>query len=307
MSEIRIDDFKLINLLREIEDITDINGCFFINIENNAVIESTISFEMPETILWEISVLIDTFRQFSLGVDHGELNDLMLEGEKGYVLLYFIPPHLILMALGADDINLSYVQLAMIDILNRMRKKLLEIGDKILKVPPKTKVELAIESKKMPTLVTAISTQRPIESISSEPKTISTSIKTEESPFPSEPATISASPEAISTPLKIVGEDNILEMIESISNKNQKEKYLVLKTIFESLKQELKSITGTRFAELLDILKDEILNNFGTSLALFDISKAFREVIKISDKFNDEDIIKYQNRIDNWINRIVKI
>ena len=95
-------------------------------------------------------------------------------------------------------------------------------------------------------------------------------------------------------------------MIQSIPNKPQKEKNNILKLIFETLKQELLSITGVKFAQLLDQLKDMILNNFGTSLALFDISKASREVSKITDKLQEESIKKYQNRIDNWINRMIK-
>ncbi|MFW9877536.1 MAG: hypothetical protein ACFFG0_30990, partial [Candidatus Thorarchaeota archaeon] len=127
--------FNLYEMLHEIEDITDLNGSFFVNAENNTVIESTIHSQIPEKILWEIGVLRDTFQQFANEVNHGEITELMLEGDKGYVLLYNIPPHLILLTMASYDINLSYVKLAMIDILKRIRGKILKFGDEILRIP----------------------------------------------------------------------------------------------------------------------------------------------------------------------------
>lgn len=296
-----INNINLIDFLKEIEEITDINGCFFINVEDNFMIESTIPFKIPKEILWELCVLRNTFQQFSDGFNHGKLNELLIEGEKGYLLLYNIPPHLILLAMGSIDINLSYVKLAMIDILKNIREKVAEVGDEILKIPAKDlgMVGETIEMESSPLLPT-LETLKPvrIKTVTPSP-TISTSIKKE-----------SITSETITTTpiISEASEDlNIVEMINSLKNKEGKEKHVALKKIFDTLKVEINSMTGVKFSELLNLLKDAILENFGTSLSLFDISKCIPDLSKMHQALSPDAISKYQYRIDNWASRIVKL
>ncbi|MHA1148092.1 MAG: hypothetical protein ACTSR8_07575 [Promethearchaeota archaeon] len=294
-------DFQLIELLKEIEDVTDINGSFFINIEDNTVIESTIPFRMPEEIIWEIGVLIDTFKQFGQGVGHGDLKELMLEGDKGYIIVYTIPPHLILMIQGAEDINLSYVKLAMIDIISRIRAKIAKFGDDILKVPAKDKEIIAIEAKKLPTLITAQAEPAQVE-LKVESKV--DLIETEQPKLPvSEVAAQEEFPE-----MAPVGPQETLDIKDMITNFEGKEKeiYNELNNIFTNLKGELAKHSGTELSNILDRLKDAILDKIGTSLALFDISKASRELSKKQNNLTPNEIEKYSSRIDNWVSRIIK-
>ncbi|MFX1477619.1 MAG: hypothetical protein ACFFCI_05775 [Promethearchaeota archaeon] len=279
---------NLYDMLHEIEDITDLNGSFFVNAETNTVIESTIHSQIPEKILWEIGVLKDTFQQFANAVNHGEVTELMLEGDKGYILLYNIPPHLILLTMAPYDINLSYVKLAMIDILKRIREKILKFGDEILKIPaaepivPPQKVE--IESKQItPEQVTP--EQITLEQVASE----------------------QVASEQV-TPLLETGDNlNVLTLIHSLENKSSEDKYIIFKKIFKALKFQIKSLNGAEISKLLDVLKDTILTNIGTSLALFDISKHSRNLNKINQLLSPEDLKKYHERIDNWEKRILKM
>jgi len=264
---------NLFDMLREIEDITDLNGCFFVNAENNTVIESTIQSPIPEDILWEIGVLRDTFQKFANEVNHGETTEIMLEGDKGYVLMYNLPRPLILLTMGSYDLNLSYVKLAMIDILKRIRKRIVEIGDELLMVPTK---ELGAVTTRM-----------------------------EMVPIPVTPEPII--PEQITPELEI-GEDlNILTLINSLENKSDEDKHITFKKIFYALKAQIKSLSGVEFSKLLDVLKDAILTNIGTSLALFDISKHSRDISKIDQLLSPEVLKKYYERIDNWESRILKL
>ncbi len=321
------DTIKLMEYLREIEDTTDLNGCFFINAENYRVLESTIPFAVPEEILWELSVLRDTFQQFGKGFQHGDLQELMIEGDRGYVLFYNIPPHLILLAMGKYDINLTYVKLAMIDILKNIRKEIQDLGDDILTIPSKgfgrigKKVELL-----EPTPVSEPEVSKPIagkplipesatimktipevevqETVTPEQETLEVSI--------SEPVIeTSTSIEPIETPQTMPTSTTDEEMdlsglITSIKEATEEDRYLILSTIFNKLKDEIVNFSGVKFSEILELLKDAILEKIGTSLALFDISRTSREVSKNHNKFQPNEIEKYKDRVENWKNRIIK-
>ena len=91
----------IIDVLHEVEQVTSINGCFLLRAQDNAVIESTIPQKIHDDILWEIAVLRDTFQQFAQGIDHGVLNDITLEVDRGFIFVYNLPPHFILLAIGA--------------------------------------------------------------------------------------------------------------------------------------------------------------------------------------------------------------
>jgi len=330
MSEI-IQEYNLLGYLQEIEKVTDLNGCFFINAKDDIVIESTIPFRVPDEILWEIGVLRDTFRQFSNGINHGKLNELMIEGSKGYILLYDIPPHLLLLALGSDDMNLSYVRLAMIDILKRSREEIAKIGDNILKIPGKELGALGVKEGIVPTLVTttepletqphppSIEVPPEIEAVEKEPVISQAEMEPiEPEPLIAEKVDIGVIKtelvESVEEPsfeeklptLEIV-EESLEGMIKSLENKELKERYQTLESIFDGLKAQLEEFTGNELSKLLEQLKDAILLNIGTSLALFDISKAEKELNKLNRKLGIAEIQQYKNRIDNWSSRIIKI
>jgi len=334
------DNYNLISYLNEIEKITDLNGCFFINVRDDKVIESTIPFKVPEKILWEIGVLRDTFRQFSRGINHGALNELMIEGDKGYILLYDIPPHLLLLAMGSEDVNLSYVRLAMIDILKRIRERLKDIGDEILTLPGKKFGLLGERGERIPTQVTSLEpetteSEEPIMEKKSEITPTQSKIMEVENQHresietqkyqQKEPELEKTKPIEIETTVersvelhpiekekiqetKTITEKkrNLKNLIRSLEEKAGDKKYETLELIFEEFKQQLQALSGEKLFKLLEELKDAILLNIGTSLALYDISKTAKELKKIQGNLNSDDINRISKKISNWKSRIIK-
>ncbi|MBY9007423.1 MAG: hypothetical protein KGD63_11765 [Candidatus Lokiarchaeota archaeon] len=305
---------ELLQILNEIEYITDFNGCYFINVENNSLIESTIPFNVQKDILWEICVLKETFQQFADEINHGNLSELMLEGDKGYIFLYNIPPHLVLIAITSYETNISYLKLAMIDILKRVRERIKELGDNILKIPPKDfgilGEKLEIPEKE---IVPVLSKSKGIITESSESISVPDKITKPipniiETPIPLPIETESSKTKPIDTavkPLKSI-QNMIKSMIDSLEGSNQVEKNGIIKDIFDIIKKELENLNGKDISEILNLLKDAILENIGTSLALFDLSRNSTELSKYSDKLKIKDIKTYQEKIDNWANRIIK-
>lgn len=332
---------KLIDYLNEIEKVTDLNGCFFINVKDDKVIESTIPFKVPNNILWEIGVLRDTFRQFSNGINHGALNELMIEGNKGYILLYDIPPHLLLLAMGSDEVNLSYVKLAMIDILERIRIKIADMGDEVLKIPGKKFGALGEKAEKIPTQVSLIETDEvqapvaratekisPIKQVNSEKISVESSkvetsrpevIKTEEREAKKEPVpmehvekrAVKLEPiEATPRQETAVPQEDIImklkNMIKLLEDTAGTEKYETLGKIFDNMKYNLQYLSGNELFKILEELKDTILLNIGTSLALYDISKTAKGLKKIQRPLNSDESIRISKSIENWKQRIIK-
>ncbi len=317
------EEIHLIDYLREIEDITDLNGCFFVNVEDYTVIESTIPFYIPEEILWELSVLRDTFQQFATGFSHGTLQELTIEGDRGYIMLYNVPPHLILLAMGAQDINLNFVKLAMIDVLKNIRKEIFDMGDAVLKIPSKGFGKVGAKVEKVPEKEVSISKVIVPEPVTEptapelvKPEPIQEPVGPEITPEiemdvettqaqtipPTEQVESEAAPK-----IKDTAKIGILDLINSIEEKSSDEKYIVIKNIFSLLKEDLSVVTGSKFSEILEKLKDAILEHVGTSLALFDISRCSRDLSKNHDKFTPNEIKRYAERIDNWESRIIKL
>lgn len=321
----------LIEYLKDIEYVTDINGCFFINVEDNTIIESTVPFQIPKEILWELSVLRDTFQQFASGINHGGLDELMMEGEKGYLLLYNIPPHLILLCMASDEISLSYVKLAMIDIMTHIREDIREMGEKVLSIPEKElglvgQTAKVIEPSVVAPIEAPISRPTPIRSAESKAEGVKTREIpiTEQEPAIQEEIAIEASePEieyveseaskAATVPVKDVSPVGtqtqavgVEELISQITSKQGDAKHEALENAFRQLKKDLPSKSGVELSSILETLKDAILENIGTSLALFDISRTAREISKIQETIPASMIDKYSQKIDNWISRIVK-
>ena len=81
-------------------DVTDINGCFLLRVRDNSIVESTIPIKINQDTLWEIPILRETFQQFSDAVSHGKLEQLTLEGDKGFIFMYNLSPDFILLTLG---------------------------------------------------------------------------------------------------------------------------------------------------------------------------------------------------------------
>ncbi|MFX1238815.1 MAG: hypothetical protein ACFFAS_13300 [Promethearchaeota archaeon] len=316
---ITTEEIKLINFLHEIEDITDLNGCFFVNVENYSVIESTIPFFIPEEILWELSVLRDTFQQFASGFGHKALQELTIEGDRGYIMFYNVPPHLVLLAMGAYDINLSYVKLAMIDILKNIRKEIFKLGDEVLKIPPKGfgKIGIELETEPKKPAVSKIIAPEPV----SEPTALELVVPQKEELKVNDDQPVEMITESIqtqssvsteeitskaSTEVKEPEEMGLFELIDSVKDQKIDEKYILLKKIFSQLKEKFPSFTGVHFSKALNKIKDIVLEHIGTSLALFDISRCSRDLNKNNNQLTPKDIKRYSDRIDNWASRIIK-
>ena len=98
---------------------------------------------------------------------------------------------------------------------------------------------------------------------------------------------------------------DIDELMTQFINTTDASKFQILRKIFDYLKTSVSTTTGLKFASTLTQLKDAILETVGTSLALFDLSKATQEVKNI-DTFSADEVRKLQDRIGNWAQRLVK-
>ena len=324
--------------LREIENVTDINGCFLLRAIDNAIIESTIPLKIHDDILWEIAVLRDTFQQFATGIKQGTLKDITLEGERGYIFIHNLPPHFILLAMGPKQINLAYEQLGMIDIINRINNKLKITSETLLAAPPKVFAVVgekeaipaysdggkATTSRGIPIFSSTVSAAR----AAAEARAAATESKTREliTPKPlmiktSEPVRVatpdttavipevpSAQPpiETLPAVVEAAGSTDIPTLMQSIKDKGTKQKYEILRNVFETLKIQIKTMTGSILSGILDTLKDIILDQCGTSLALFDISRNSREFKNIKGTLVPQQVLLLRDRIDNWAQRIIK-
>lgn len=374
------DYIGILPLLKEIEDVTDINGCFLLRLTDQSIVESTIPLKIHEDILWEIVVLRETFQQFSTGVDHGELGEIILEGEKGFIFLFNIPPHFLLIARAGRDIRLALVKLGLIDIIKRLSARLKELGVEILAAPVKAYtpvggVEAAAGASFKAQATPAVEQTRPVTppkasepvprpasmlaqvSKPETPKKLAprpgpgvaktpaskAASKSAPAPAPSTPAAKSTSTAGKPAPVKptpagppsatikepgaatarevtltpVKAEKTAVPEVsidastfhEKVAHLEGKPKTMVKKglgQVFNDLKQSLAGFTGEAFAQLLDAIKDLILENVGTSLALFDISRCVREMKNERAPIDPRDIPGLQERIDNWTQRIVK-
>jgi hypothetical protein len=122
-------------------------------------------------------------------------------------------------------------------------------------------------------------------------------IKEETKPIKEEPITVSTNvPES----------NDITTMIADISAVKPIERGPLLQRIFNTMKAQLTVYTGVQLGTYLEKLKDQILDNIGTSLALFDISKNTRDLMKIQNMLPENKVAYYAERIDNWAKRIIK-
>ncbi len=115
--------------LSEIENVTEVNGCFLLRAPENKIVESTIPLNINADILWEVCVLRDTFQQFSEGLEHGDLKEITLQGDKGFIFLRKLNREFILLAMAPNTVNLGYFKLAMIDIIDRINQKIDSLQD----------------------------------------------------------------------------------------------------------------------------------------------------------------------------------
>ncbi len=338
--------------LREIENVTSINGCFLLRARDNAIIESTIPLKINDDILWEIAVLRDTFQQFSSGINEGLLKTLTLEGDRGYIFIYNLPPNFILLAMGAKDLNLSIIQFAMLDIILRLQQKIETLGDTLLNVPAKLFAAVGEETA-VPTLITAEKkgkTPKEIPAVSSaraaaearaarvdarerEPAAPVPKVAPPVEQPPVVPAPVVQPPETIPpveqppvvpapvvqppetvppveqppvVPAAVQPGISIAETLPDIKGKSQQQKNSLLSAVFDQLKVDIKNVTGAEVAALLEMIKDTVLDSFGTSLALFDISKNARDFKNVHTRLTPQQVLLLRDRIANWVQRIIK-
>lgn len=298
----------VLELLREIESVTQINGCFLLRSLDNSIIESTIPIKIADDILWEIAVLRDTFQQFASGVKHGKLNELMLQGDKGFIFIYNLTEDFILLALGPKQINLPYYKLGMFDIIKRLQKILQESTPQLMALPSKAFAAVGEGQESLPKIITV--TKEIEKPIKEETKPIEQPIiKEEVKPVETNiPVSVSQPVQEIpkEVPISISESGDVNKMISDISVVKPNERNTLLQNIFNALKVQLTTITGVQLGTSLEKLKDQILDNIGTSLALFDISKNTRDLMKIHDVLPENKVAYYAERIDNWAKRIIK-
>ncbi len=318
--------------LHEIENVTNINGCFLLRARDNAIIDSTLPLKIPDEILWEIAVLRDTFQQFSSGIDHGSLKNITLEGERGYIFIYNLPPQFILLAMGSKDLNLSIIQFAMLDILQRLNQKIEVLGETLLNTPAKAFAAVG-EGAAIPTLVTSEEKgkiPKEIPSVSSarvaaqsraalaeaREREPSIPVPATVTPVEQPPATVTPveqppatvtpveQPPVVSSPVQLGV--SIPETLPELKGKSQAEKNTILSAVFERLKVDIKTAKGAEVAALLEMIKDAVLDNFGTSLALFDISRNARDFKNVHAQLTPQQVLLLRDRIMNWAQRIIK-
>jgi predicted regulator of Ras-like GTPase activity (Roadblock/LC7/MglB family) len=308
--------------LREIENVTNINGCFLLRARDNAIIDSTLPLKIPDEILWEIAVLRDTFQQFSSGVEHGSLKNITLEGERGYIFIYNLPPQFILLAMGAKDLNLSIIQFAMLDILQRINRKIEILGETLLNAPAKAFAAVgegaaipalvtSEEKGKIPKEIPAVSSAR----VAAQARAALAEAREREpfipvpapiTPVEQPPATVTPveQPPVVSFPVQLGV--SIPETLPELKGKSQAEKNTILSAVFERLKVDVKTAKGAEVAALLEMIKDAVLENFGTSLALFDISRNARDFKNVHAQLTPQQVLLLRDRIMNWAQRIIK-
>jgi predicted regulator of Ras-like GTPase activity (Roadblock/LC7/MglB family) len=304
----------VLELLKEIENVTQINGCFLLRSLDNSIIESTIPIKIADDILWEIAVLRDTFQQFASGVKHGKLNELMLQGDKGFIFIYNLTDNFILLALGPKQINLPYYKLGMFDIIKRLQKILEESTPQLMALPSKAFAAVGEGQESLPKIITVA---KEIEKPTVKESVVKEEIKHIEKPIAEQqvkpietsvPANITQPVQAIpkEAPVSISESGDVNKMIADISVVKPNERNALLQKIFNTLKVQLPTLTGVQLGSSLEKLKDQILDNIGTSLALFDISKNTRDLMKIQNILPENKVSYFAERIDNWAKRIIK-
>ena len=309
------------DLLKEIEDVTEINGCFLLRSLDNAIIESTIPMKIPNDILWEISVLRDTFQQFSSGFDHGSMNELMLQGDKGFIFIYNLTNHFILLLLGPKEINLPNFKLGLFDIIKRFIKLLEKEGQKLLTTEQLQLAAIGEGKEILPTLVMSesdLKAKPPVVEIKAQKVVPTAEIKAEQVTPTAEikaeqviPTAEIKAEQVIPTVETKVEEgptlsiESIINSIKTLDQKSKEERLKIIEDVFNFLKNQCTELKGSEIGNILLLLKDAILENLGSSLALFDITKQARELKSIDNKLIPAKVNFLQDRIKNWVERII--
>jgi len=304
-------------LLQEIEETTDINGCFLLKATENRIVESTIPLTISQDILWEISILRDTFQQFANEMAHGTLKEIMLEGDKGLIFLHKLSRDFILLALTPQDVNLGYLRLSMLDIIDRINSKINGVSEEEINRLVAHCVELELAASKINANPVPMTAQR--ESVSQPVKPVSTpvaskvitpvnsvSVNTSPPSVPVNTALPKDVPVSQNIPAVVSGGD-IASLVKSMSLKKvPSERTPILSQIFNLLKSESDSLIGSDLAKHLNLVKESILEIGGGGVVLFDISKSVRELQRLSCLFEPKDAATFKARIDNWAQRLMK-
>jgi predicted regulator of Ras-like GTPase activity (Roadblock/LC7/MglB family) len=298
--------------LIDIEDITEINGCFLLRAVENRVIISTLPVSISQDILWEICILRDTFQQFVHGLQHGDLREITLEGDKGFVFLHKLDREFILLALAPREVNIGYVRLAMIDIKKRMNEKINSLSDENIQTILQACVEADEAALKIVAAPIELAVQKPGTQIAAQ-ATTPTAIRKPVSPAKelkittptlTEKAVVVKSEVSQAIPTTLPSE-SIEDLIQKlITDKTASTRYL--SQIFDILRYEFMNIDGNIISAHLQKIKEAVLDVIGTSLALFDISKAAQELKNMNCKIRADNVGRYFDRLANWQQRLIK-
>jgi len=123
--------------------------------------------------------------------------------------------------------------------------------------------------------------------------------KVEEAATPAEAAKVEEAAEEITI-------ESIPILLKELDQKSAEDQNKIIRQIFELLKNKCSELKGTQISDLLMQLKDVILENIGSSLALFDITKQARELKNLDILLTPSKVNYLIERIDNWVKRIIK-
>jgi hypothetical protein len=126
--------------------------------------------------------------------------------------------------------------------------------------------------------------------------------KSTPTPTPTPIATPAAAPAAVTS----FDPHDLVNRIKGSAKLKGTEFNTELKSIFAIFKAGADSIKGSEISKNLTDLKDIIIEKIGTSLALFDISKAVREYQRVDCVLNPAQASSLKERIDNWVSRLIK-
>ncbi|MHA1896631.1 MAG: roadblock/LC7 domain-containing protein, partial [Promethearchaeota archaeon] len=143
-SELIMDEETKLNILdelKEIEEVNGVEGALLLKLDTLTIIASTKEMDLSEDILWEIGVLRDSFGQFSRNIKHDEVLDMMLEGDNGFIFMYNLPYNYALLVLGPSDIHLGYFKLGMFDIVKRIKQKVTDYEEELIRIKKKIEEE----------------------------------------------------------------------------------------------------------------------------------------------------------------------
>ncbi len=123
--------YKLSQLLRETEEITDLIGSFIISYPDGKVLATTLVGDIKVEIFNKIFDTSNAFQQFSNFLEIGTLNQFILEGANGIILIKKIVEKqsqriVFFIGMGGKNLHLPLIKIALINFSKKVDKILKE-------------------------------------------------------------------------------------------------------------------------------------------------------------------------------------